>query len=400
MKVEFEEDDYFCPGFKAAGISSGIKKAGKKDLALIVSEVSAVSAGVFTTNKVKAAPVIAAKKRLQRLLHRAILINSGNANACTGDKGMDNAMKAVDAVEVESGLKRGELLPCATGVIGVPLPADRIVSAAPLLVSSLGKRGWLDAAQAIMTTDAFPKICKKKARIKGKDITVLGIAKGAGMICPDMATMLAFFATDACVERTALKGALKEAVDMSFNRISVDGDTSTNDTVIVLANGVSGIKELRQGTAGFKRFSSLLTDAAKELSYMIVRDGEGATRFIEIRVSGAKTKKDADMAARTVANSLLVKTAFFGGDPNWGRIMAALGRSRIMLEESRVGITFNNVKVVSKGMDTGKEKSAAEAIKTREVIVRIDLGLGDYSTSFWTSDIGHEYVRINSAYRT
>jgi len=387
-------------GFKACGMSCGIKKNGKKDLALIICDAPATVAGVFTTNKVKAAPVLVSMLRVKKGRTRGVVINSGNANACTGRRGDKDALAMTAAIEKALGLKTGEALIASTGVIGVPLPVEKIESAADTLAARLRRGGLAEVSEAIMTTDAFPKTAFESANIHGARISVAGIAKGAGMICPDMATLLAFFMTDAVISPAALRCALKEAVDVSFNRISVDNDTSTNDTALVFASGASESNEIKVGTAEFRKFCSLLNAAAQKLARMIVMDGEGATRFITLEVCGAASRKDAARAAKTVAGSMLVKTAFFGGDPNWGRILAAIGRADIKMREDRVDVFFNGVQVVKRGLDTGREKAAAKAIKSAEVLVRIELNAGKFSTVHWTTDLSYEYVKINSAYRT
>ncbi len=387
-------------GFKACGMSCGIKKNGKKDLALIVSDAPVSAAGVFTTNKVKAAPVLVSIARVKNGRTRGVVINSGNANACTGRRGMKDALAMTTAVENALGIKTGGMLAASTGVIGVPLPVEKIKTAAISAVKCLDAESLHEVSEAIMTTDAFPKTYSASAVVGGKKVVVSGIAKGAGMICPDMATLLAFFLTDAHIKPAALRRALKEAVDVSFNRISVDNDTSTNDTALAFASGVSKSREIKQGKGDFRKFTLLLTEVAQRLARMIVMDGEGATRFITLEVNGAASAKDAARAAKTVASSMLVKTAFFGGDPNWGRILAALGRAGIRMREDRVDIFFNGVQVVRRGLDTGKEKQAARAIKSAEVLVKIELNMGRFSTVHWTSDLSYEYVKINSAYRT
>lgn len=387
-------------GFRAAGIACGVKKGGRKDLALIVSDVPSSVAGVFTKNSVKAAPVIFDIGRVKKGFSRGVIVNSGNANACTGAQGLKAAKTVAAAAEKAMGFKGGSLLVASTGVIGVPLPADRIAASLKRLYRNLSPSGWMDAAEAIMTTDAFPKVAYKKKRIEGKQITLLGIAKGAGMICPSMATMLAFFATDAAAEPADLKKALKDAADSSFNRITVDNDTSTNDTVLIFANGWARGNPLRARGKGFALFSELLNEVSLELSHMIVRDGEGATRFIAMEVRGGATEKEAELGARKIAGSLLVKTAFFGGDPNWGRLMAALGSSGIRVRPEKVDIYLNGVGVVKNGIDTGAEKKAAEAIKRRDVEVVVDLKLGEGVYKLWTTDLSYDYVRINSSYRS
>jgi glutamate N-acetyltransferase/amino-acid N-acetyltransferase len=292
------------------------------------------------------------------------------------------------------------MLVASTGVIGVPLPVEKVERGIPRLVRGLSPDGWHAAAEAVMTTDSFPKTAHASANVEGRRVTIAGVAKGAGMICPDMATMLAFFATDANVGAPALKRALRAAVDRSFNRISVDNDTSTNDTALIFANGLAGGRRIGVGSRGFKTFSRLLNEVSLSLAHMIVSDGEGATKFLEFYIKGAASQKDARIAARTLAGSLLVKTAFFGGDPNWGRLMAALGRSGIRMSADRIDISFNNVQVVRKGLDTGNEKQAARAVKSRRVNVTIDLHTGRSSYRLWTTDLSTGYVRLNSSYRT
>src|SRR3972149_6962906 len=387
------------PGFRAAGVSCGIKKNGKKDLAVIVSDSPAPVAGVSTPNKVKAAPVLLDMKRIRKGVASGIIVNSGNANACTGAEGMKAAEAMATAAEKALGLKKGSVFVSSTGVIGVPLPIGRVEAGMPHLVKALGYDGLHAACEAIMTTDAFPKKAVARMKINGSEVTIAGIAKGAGMICPNMATMLAFFLTDANIKKTALSKALKAAVEASFNSIIVDNDTSTNDTVLVLATG-KGTDEIKEGTKEFSAFTGLLTGLAAELAHLIVKDGEGATRFVEIEVTGAASAAEAKRAARTVAESFLCKTAFFGGDPNWGRVMAAIGRAGVKMNEARSSISFNGVEMVSKGLDTGREKEAARAIKARELKVIVGLGAGRHSARVWTSDLTYEYVRINSAYRT
>lgn len=387
-------------GFRAAGVAAGIKKNGRKDLALIVSDKPAQVAGLFTTNSVKAAPVLLDMKRVKRGVASGLIVNSGNANACTGKDGMKKAEAMTDLAEKALGLKKGSILVCSTGVIGVPLPIEKVASGLPHAARSLGYDGLPSAGEAMMTTDAFQKTGERKAKIGGREVVIAGLCKGAGMICPNMATMLAFFMTDADIKAPLLAEALKSAVNASFNSIIVDNDTSTNDTVLAFANGMSGAPEIKAGTKEFRQFTALLTSLSVELAQMIVRDGEGATRLVEIEVKGAQSSDEARAACRTVAESFLCKTAFFGGDPNWGRVMAAIGRAGIRMKEERVSIEFNGVKVVEKGLDTGKEKEAARAMKQATLVVSVDLKAGKKSERVWTSDLTYEYVKINSAYRT
>jgi len=394
----------FVPGFKAAGISCGIKRGGKKDLALIYSEVPATVAGVFTTNTVKAAPVIIDAERIKRGFCQAIIINSGNANACTGKRGLKDAREMVELTEKALGIKRGLAFVSSTGVIGEFLPMDKIKQGILTLNSELrtpnSVHGWQDAAEAIMTTDTFPKIAMEKGRVGGREVTILGIAKGAGMICPDMATMLAFLSTDVAIEQKTLQAALKTAVDNSFNCITVDGDTSTNDTVLILANGMAGNKQLTAHSSQLTVFYEMLEKVCLKLAHLIVRDGEGATKFLGFSVKGARTERDAECVARTVANSLLVKTAFFGEDANWGRIMAAIGRSGVKVDQARIDISFNGVPVVRKGIGTGRDGDASRVIKEKDIIVTIDLGLGKKDATIWTTDLSYDYVKVNAGYRS
>jgi glutamate N-acetyltransferase/amino-acid N-acetyltransferase len=387
-------------GFRAAGVAAGIKKNGKKDLAIIVSDKPAQVAGLFTTNSVKAAPVLLDMKRVKKGVASGLIVNSGNANACTGADGMKKAEEMTALAEAALGLKKGSMLVCSTGVIGVPLPIAKVASGVPAAVKALGYDGIPAAGEAMMTTDAFQKAGERRAKIGGREVIIAGLCKGAGMICPNMATMLAFFMTDANIKAPLLAEALKKAVAASFNSIIVDNDTSTNDTVLAFANGMSGADEIKSGTKEFKEFTDLLTSLSVELAQMIVRDGEGATRLVEIEIKGAASAQEARSGVRTVAESFLCKTAFFGGDPNWGRVMAALGRAGILMKEERVSIEFNGVKVVEKGLDTGKEKEAARAMKQDTLVVSVDLKSGKSSDRVWTSDLTYEYVKINSAYRT
>jgi glutamate N-acetyltransferase/amino-acid N-acetyltransferase len=388
------------PGFTASGISCGIKLTSAPDLALIFSETDAQVAGVFTTSSVKAAPVLIDIPRVRRGTSRGVIVNSGNANACIGKLGLKTARSMVSGVEAALGLKSGEMLVSSTGVIGVPLAIDKILGALPRLVRSLTPGGLKGAARAMMTTDAYEKTAWARARIGGKTVTLGGVAKGAGMICPNMATMLAYILTDANIRHTTLSRALTPAVEKSFNSIVVDNDTSTNDTVLAFANGLSGGREIKAGSKDFRAFAKLLESVCMKLALMIVADGEGATRVIEINVRGASSTVAARKGARAAAESMLVKTAFFGADPNWGRIVAALGKSGIKVVEEKLAITMNGVKVMKNGCDTGNEKRAAKAIKAARVVVTVELNIGKGSARLWTSDLTYDYVKINSAYRT
>ena len=396
-----ERDNRMIPrGFRFSTAAAAIKRHGRKDLALIVSEGEAVMSGMFTTNKVKAAPVRLDMRRIRSGKGRAIIVNSGNANACTGKQGMRDAIEMTGLVAGSLGLKSNEVYPCSTGVIGRPLPMERIRPKVIELAGTVGGALIHDVAAAIMTTDTFPKTASKRVRIGNKTVTIAGVCKGAGMICPHMATMLCFLLTDIRITPAALDEALRQAVQGSFNGITVDGDRSTNDTVLIMANGLAGNNVVTQGSSHFKTFTSALSTVAAELSELIVRDGEGATKLVEVVVRRAKGKRDAERAAFSIANSLLVKTALYGNDVNWGRIMAALGYSGIALKEEMVDIYFGPVKVVNKGLATEREEEAAEFLRKKEVTITVDLHLGNDSARVLTCDLTEDYVRINAEYRT
>ncbi len=389
-----------CKGFKAAGVAAGLKKNGEKDIGLIFSEVPANAAGVFTKNMVQAAPVLLDKERIKSGACRAIIVNSGNANCCTGHQGMVDANAMANFVA--SGLKISEdhVLVASTGVIGESLDIEKIKTAVPDLIKALSKEGIHDLAKSIMTTDTFPKIVTRQSSINGKPYTITGVAKGSGMIRPDMATMLCFICSDVDAGPDLLKDTLFNSTERSFNRITVDGDTSTNDMVIIMANGLSGaaIK-----TAEHKdSFQSVLDDAMINLARLVVKDGEGATKLVEIVVKGALTEKDAFKAADTVANSNLVKTAIFGEDANWGRILAAVGRSKISINPDRVDIFFDDVLLVKNGMKYSDEAEifATKVLHRPEFTILIDLKMGNGSAFMFTCDFSLEYIRINADYRS
>jgi glutamate N-acetyltransferase / amino-acid N-acetyltransferase len=391
-------DQLRVTGFKFAARAAGIKKSGKADMALIWSEVPARCAGVFTTNKVTAAPVVVTAPRVRRGLCQAILVNSGNANACTGEAGLRDALRCGALAAQALGIAEDGVAVSSTGVIGVPLPMDKFEGQVAALARELTADGFISAAEAIMTTDAFVKV----SAAEGPGYRVLGMAKGAGMIHPDMATMLAFVCTDAPVEADFLREVLRHGTDRSFNSITVDGDTSTNDMVLLLANGMAGGEEIRGGTPEGETFALLLEEVLLDLAKMIVRDGEGATKVVQICVRGALSDADARLAARSIATSSLVKTAFFGEDANWGRIIAAAGYSGAEIDPNRVEIFFDEVPVVRQGISTGKEleDQATAVLKTAEFTVLVDLHLGHGQAFYYTSDLTYDYVRINGAYRT
>ena len=389
-------------GFKFAARSAGIKKSGRLDLALIYSEVPARCAGVFTTNKVIAAPLVVTIPRIRQGLCQAVLVNSGNANACTGEQGLRDAL-ACNALAAQAlGIPEDLVAVASTGVIGAPLPMNKFEQHIPLLPAQLESGGAAQVAEAIRTTDAFVKTGWREACVAGQPYHLLGIAKGAGMIHPNMATMLAYVVTDAQVEQTFLDVCLRRAVAGSFNAISVDGDTSTNDMVLILSNGQANTPEICGNTPEGDEFAGLLNDLLVDLAKMIVRDGEGATKVVEIRVRGAADSDGAVQVARSVATSNLVKTAFFGEDANWGRIIAAVGYAGVEVDPDRIDIFFDEVAVVRQGVGTGKdlEEQASEVLKKPEFQVLIDLHLGSGEGVYYTSDLNYDYIKINADYRT
>ena len=387
-------------GFFASGIYAGIKRTNKLDLAIIYSERDATVAGTFTRNKVKAPPVILTEKQIRNGRARAVIVNSGNANACTGSQGMKDANEMAELTADALFIDKDLVCVSSTGVIGELLPMSRIKSSVKLAANSISPDGGRDAAIAIMTTDTFPKEVAVRGRVGGKTITVGGIAKGSGMIHPDMATMLAFISTDAAIDRGALKKILSKEVNQSFNKITVDGDTSTNDMVLCMANGMAGNSPF--DNKDLAQFQKMIGHVCRSLALMITKDGEGATKLVEILVRRAKSEKDAEKVGFAVANSSLVKTALFAGDPNWGRIMAAICYSGANIREERISISFDKVKMVKNGLGLGKEieNKVAEVMKNKEYMITIDLNVGSSETSIWTTDLSYDYVKINVAYRS
>jgi len=374
-------------GFKTSAVAAGIKPGGALDLALIWSQTPAVAAAVFTQNAFMAAPLVVCKKHLQETGHRvrALLVNSGNANAATGDAGMQAAQQCAELLAREVGCEPKEILLASTGVIGRTLPVDRIRASIPSLVSGLLPTNIELLAQGIMTTDTVPKIAS--VEVSGAEIA--GVAKGAGMIHPDMATMLSFVMTDAAVPHAELDKALRYAVHRSFNSITVDGDTSTNDMVVVLANGLSRVRP----PAG--EFQEKLLQVCTELATAIVRDGEGASKFVELTIEGAPSDDAARTIGRTIARSPLVKTAIYGADPNWGRIVGAIGNSGIPLDSDRVDIYIGGVPISDATLEGARQK-----LKGREVRIRVVLHSGLGSARVWTCDLTEQYIRINADYTT
>ncbi|MBI5184355.1 MAG: bifunctional glutamate N-acetyltransferase/amino-acid acetyltransferase ArgJ [Nitrospinae bacterium] len=390
-------------GITAAGISCGIKKTGKKDLALVRSNPPAVAAGVFTTNIVVASSVRVCRENLSRSEKaQAIIANSGNANACTGEQGLENTVEIIRLAAASLGVPPESVLIASTGIIGVQLPMECFRKGIPDLAGRLHEEGGSEAAQAVMTTDLVPKECAVEYEFRGKKITVGGMAKGSGMIQPDMATMLAFIASDISIEKKLLQKVLKEAVDVSFNRITVDGETSTNDMVVCLANGLAGNSEIREEGEELDAFRWALETVCLDLAKAIVRDGEGATKFIEIRVTGTGTDSEAERIARRIANSMLVKTAFFGKDPNWGRILAAAGTAGVAFDPDGSELFFEDVKIMEKGCPSADVDKASlkKIMEQKEINVLLRVGRGEGTASIFTTDLSHGYVRINAEYTT
>ena len=388
-------------GFRSAGIHCGIKRS-RKDLALIVSNLPATAAAVFTLNKVQAAPVLISKKHLDECeFFRAIIVNSGNANACTGERGYKDAVTMANETAKVLGVKPEEIFVSSTGVIGEPLPIVKIINGIHQIAKQVDKNEYISTAEAIMTTDTFVKSTSSMFIIDGKEVSIGGIAKGSGMIHPNMATMLAFVTTDAAIEKNIFQNLLKNVCDKTFNRIVVDGDTSTNDMVIALANGASGIDPLLPETESYKIFEENLYQVMKKLSVDIVIDGEGATKLIEITVEGALSDEDATKAARTVALSPLVKTAIHGEDANWGRIIAAVGYSGIDFDPDKFEIIINDAPILKQNyIVTLPITEANKTLKSKNVNLLIKLNMGIGTSTVWTCDFSEEYIKINGSYRT
>jgi glutamate N-acetyltransferase / amino-acid N-acetyltransferase len=389
-----------CPGFHAAGISAGIKKKTALDLGLIYSVGPATVAGMFTRNRVTAAPVTLTKARAAGGAGRAIIVNAGNANCCTGAQGEADALAMAAAAADGLRLDDQEVMVASTGVIGLPLPIDKVRAGIPELVKALRPDGFVDLARAIMTTDTVAKLVMRQGTLDGKTFTVLAVAKGAGMIRPDLATMLCFVCTDAAIPASGLQTMLPPAVERSLNRITIDGDTSTNDTVLLMANGVSGAEV---NTAAQQAvFQAVLDDILMDIARRLVKDGEGVNKVVEIQVQGAPSDADALRIADTVAHSPLVKTAFFGEDANWGRIVAAAGRAGVAFDPHQVGIFFDAVQMVKGGQGCGQdiEDQVTAVMKQPEFTVTIDLHQGDGRAAMLTCDFSIDYIKINADYRS
>ncbi len=389
-------------GFSFAGICAGIKKdVTKEDLGIIVCDEAVAAAGLFTRNQVKAAPVMLSQKTLETGQCRAVLVNSGNANCFTGQQGLSDARKCIEMAARTFDVPEDQIAVASTGVIGAPLPMDKFTAGIPSLSKHLGNsREHAEAfSRSILTTDTCTKTVEIKIDVKGHTISMMGIAKGSGMIRPDMATMLAFVVTDACVAASDLKAALVRANEQSFSRITVDGDTSTNDTLICMASGKVG--EPLQGD-DLGKFQEILTQTCAELAKMVARDGEGATKLVHLIVQGAVSPEDALEVAQTIAHSSLVKTAVFGEDPNWGRITAAAGRADARVEQDKMDLFFGKVPLVIHGQWQGKDREveAARIMKEEKISITLDLNLGDGCDEFWFCDFSKEYVSINADYRS
>jgi glutamate N-acetyltransferase / amino-acid N-acetyltransferase len=386
------------PGILAAGLHAGIKASSARDLALVYSSTPATAAGVFTTNKIVGAPVKVSRERLRGGVAQAIVASSGCSNVATGEQGVRDAREMTEIVAKHLRIPEERVLIASTGVIGRNLPMDKIRPALPKLVKALSPQGSRAAAEGIMTTDTHPKEAALRVEIGGRRVTIGGIAKGTGMIHPMMATMFCFVATDLAVEREGLQGAIRRAVTGSFNRISVDGDKSTSDTVVLLANGLAENRPLARGDRRLRAFQLALDALTQRLAVMLVKDGEGATLVIDVRVRGAKTRGDAEMAARSIANSNLFKTAMAGRDPNWGRVMSALGAAGITVQEDRIAVWYGDEQVAAGGRlrdGVRWDRVKAELAKP-EVSVTVDLGLGAGQDHIWTCDFTTDYVKINT----
>ncbi|MGD8265597.1 MAG: bifunctional glutamate N-acetyltransferase/amino-acid acetyltransferase ArgJ [Chromatiales bacterium] len=387
-------------GVRLGSVAAGIRYEGREDLVLIELAKGSTCAAVFTTNAFCAAPVIVAREHLAAGEPRYLLINSGNANAGTGENGLRAARETCKSLAAAAGCAMNQVLPFSTGVIGMDLPTNRFATAAPSVLDALDEEGWEDAARAIMTTDTVPKLCSRQIEIDGKAVTITGMSKGSGMIRPDMATMLAYVAADALVTRPLLQKALEKAVAPSFNAITVDGDTSTNDACVLMATGASGVTIDENN---FGQFTTAVTEVCLELARAIVRDGEGATKLVEVRVTSAATIEEARQVAYTIAHSPLVKTALFASDPNWGRILAAVGRAGLAdLDIDAIRIWLDDVCIVSDGgRDPSYTEEAGQRVMDKaEFVIHVDLGRGESETSVLTCDLSFDYVKINAEYRT
>lgn len=388
-------------GFKASGIKAGVKKSGKDDMAVIYTEKKATVAGTFTTNLVAAAPVFVSKEVAKKGTGHAIVVNAGCANACTGQQGMKDAKAMAALTAKELGIDASDVFVASTGIIGQTLPMDKIEAGIKLAVAALDENGSVAASKAIITTDTYAKAGSFTFELGGKKVSIGGIAKGSGMIHPNMATMLCFITTDAAISHDLLQKALSKCVNISFNMVSVDGDTSTNDMVLVLANGMAENPMITEENADYEEFTAALEKVCVGLAKLVARDGEGATKFLEVNVTGAESFEDAKKVAMSVAKSPLVKTAFFGQDANWGRIICAVGYAGAKMVPEKTVVSLNDVVVFDKGMGAAYDEEALKSIMSEhDIIVNIDLGLGEDKATVWTCDLSYEYVKINGEYHT
>lgn len=390
-------------GFKAGTAAAAIKskKPGRKDIALIYSEVSCVAAGVFTTNIFKAAPVLISQQHLQHNKIQAVVINSGNANACTGEQGLSDAKKMTEIAAKTLNLAPENIIVSSTGVIGVPLPMEKITTGISKAANNLANKNGTEAATAIMTTDTFSKEIAIEFELNGKKIILGGMAKGSGMICPNMATTLGFITCDANIDKTTLQIALQNAVKKTFNMISVDGDTSTNDMVLILANGLAQNVEIKWETPEYVEFYQALEYVLLYLAKQVVRDGEGATKLLEVQIQNAKTELQAQSAAKAICNSMLVKTALFGEDANWGRIVCALGYSGAEFNPDTIDLYLGDIALLQKGKNqTYCETAAKKILAQSEIVIKANLNSGMAQACAWGCDLSYDYVKINGAYRS
>ncbi|MBP2645187.1 MAG: argJ [Firmicutes bacterium] len=389
-------------GFTAAGVKAGIKKSGKEDVTIIFSEVPAAAAAMFTTNAMAAAPVLVSRQAVENGWLRAAVVNSGCANASTGEQGLADAKTMATVAAEALGVEFNDVLVASTGIIGVNLPMDKVTAGIKKASTALSKDGHSKAIKGIMTTDTFTKECAFEFDLDGTKARIAGIAKGAGMIHPNMATMLCFITTDAAISPAVLKAALQECVDVSFHMITVDGDTSTNDMISVMASGQATNKVIDSTkTSVYKEFVAALKEVCIYLAKQVVQDGEGATKFLEIQVKGAASFQDAKKAAMSVAKSPLVKTAFFGQDPNWGRILCAVGYSGAEVDQNKTTLALGGITIVKDGVDAKPDIHALqEVMKERDINVEIQLGQGTAQATVWTCDFSYEYVKINADYST
>ncbi len=391
----------FPKGFKAAGVKAGSKKRGNLHLALIYTEKEAAVAGVFTKNAVAAAPVIVSREVVKGGKAHAIVANAGCANACTGETGLADARKMAALAAAEVGCASDEVLVGSTGIIGVNLPMDKLEAGIKAAAAELSEDGSKNAGNAIITTDTYSKACSCEVEIGGQAVRFGAIAKGSGMIQPNMATMLCYITTDANISSQLMQKALSEIVEVSFNMISVDGDMSTNDTVLVLANGASGAAEITDGSPEYDKFYATLKEICRELSKRIAADGEGATKFLTINVSGTKTFEDAKTVAMSIAKSPLVKTAFFGEDPNWGRVICAVGYAGIPMVPEKTVIKFGGVPVYANGLGAEfNEDDIHKVMAEHDIVIDVEMGMGDAKATVWSCDFSYEYVKINGEYHT